>query len=106
MEDEFIRIVKSQLADKSDENRYIVYTKSKEKTRRLAEKIDCEWYHSESGTAEEKTAVFHRWIESEQRVICCTTAFGANVDYPHVRKVFLMEELHTDSIDGGSEATI
>ena len=91
MEDQFVGIVKSQLADEGDESRYIVYTKSKEKARRLAEKMGCEWYHSESGTAEEKTAVFHRWIKGERRVICCTTAFGAGVDYPHVRKVFYYE---------------
>ncbi|EXJ77312.1 hypothetical protein A1O3_10470, partial [Capronia epimyces CBS 606.96] len=55
--------------------------------QKIAERLGCEFYHADSGTAPEKEQVLHRWHRGEHKVIVGTSAFGMGVDYAHVRDV-------------------
>lgn len=70
------------------QDKIIVYCRSRDEVKELADLLQCPSYTSESGTEEEKAAILVRWIATPtQPVIIATSALGIGFDYPHVRWV-------------------
>lgn len=69
--------------------RAMVFVRSCGDAERVAELLDCPFYHSEVGSTQEKEARLSGWTngDSGSPFLACTTAAGAGVDYPHVRWV-------------------
>ena len=74
--------------------RVMVFLRSCDDTESAAEHLDCEFYHRDIRTVEEKKSRLARWIsgESGSPFLACTTAAGAGVDYPHVRWVIHIDD--------------
>jgi superfamily II DNA helicase RecQ len=74
--------------------RVMVFLRSCDDAESAAEHLDCEFYHRDIGTVEEKKSRLARWISGESRspFLACTTAAGAGVDYPHVRWVIHIDD--------------
>jgi len=68
--------------------RAIVYCRTKEEVRRVAEELSCSMYYADSGTEEEKAEVLSGWMRGNSRIIAATTAFTEGIDYRYVRVVF------------------
>jgi superfamily II DNA helicase RecQ len=85
-----------------DRARVIVYVNRKEEARAMAARLGCEYYYSDSGTAEDKEQVVARWRNGEHRVIIATSAFGTGVDYAHVRCV-IHQGLPRDAVNFAQE---
>lgn len=69
----------------------IVYTRSRKRTRELAEflnknGISADYYHA-GLSAEEKNEKQNRWKQGETRIMVATNAFGMGIDKPDVRIV-------------------
>lgn len=85
-----------------DQARIIVYVTTRDEAREVAARLECEYYHSNSGPAEEKEQAMARWRDGIHRVIVATSAFGTGVDYAHVRVVIHLD-LPTDAINFAQE---
>ena len=97
------RITRIQQEQADDgEARMIVYVPTKEEARDLAARLQCEYYYSDSGAADEKEQVMARWRDGIHRAIVATSAFGTGVDYAHVR-VVIHQGLPTDAINFAQE---
>jgi superfamily II DNA helicase RecQ len=72
----------------AEEARGIVYCRTKEEVRRVAEELNCFMYHVDSGIEEEKAEVLSGWMRGDSRIMAATTAFIEGVDYRYVRVVF------------------
>lgn len=68
--------------------RAIVYCRTKDVARAVAEALGCPSYCADSGTDEDKADILSSWIEGDHRVIAATSAFVEGIDYPCVRIVF------------------
>lgn len=80
---------------KATEGTAIVYTRSRKRTRQIAdylrqEGVSAEFYHA-GLSPQEKELRQNRWKSGDTRVIVATTAFGMGIDKPDVRLV-----VHTD----------
>lgn len=79
-----------------------MYINSREDARTLASELGCESFYSDSGSMEEKEQVTARWRDGVHRVIVATSAFGAGVDYAHVRVVIHLD-MPRDAINFSQE---
>jgi superfamily II DNA helicase RecQ len=70
------------------EDRAIVYCRTKRQVEEVGAGLGCPVYYSDSGTEEEKGDVLRGWIEGKTQILVATSAFGAGIDYGHVRMVF------------------
>jgi superfamily II DNA helicase RecQ len=82
-------IVKRALP-RDDQSRFIIYCRYKGECESLAKLLKCEFYHSSTGSDEEKGSIFERWLDGKYVMICCTQAFGAGLDYSRVDGVFFV----------------
>jgi superfamily II DNA helicase RecQ len=82
----------SGLFDKS-RDKIILYVRTRDEAKELAQLLSCSTYTARSGTATEKEAIVAQWIQSAvQPYIVATTAFAEGFDYPHVRLVINVNE--------------
>src|SRR5262249_15359039 len=72
--------------------RAIIYTRMKEQADEVGAALGCPVYYSDSGTDEEKGEGLEAWLRGEPQILAATSAFGAGIDYPHVRAVFHVGE--------------
>ncbi len=73
----------------------LVYTRSRARTKQLAQLLGkhgvrCEAYHA-GLTTKVRHQVQTRWLEGVTPTVICTTAFGMGIDKPDVRAVFHYE---------------
>ena len=83
---------RSVLFDKS-RDKIILYVRTRDEAKDLADLLDCSAYTARSGSAAEKDAIIAGWIQSAaQPYIVATTAFAEGFDYPYVRFVINVNE--------------
>lgn len=77
----------------ADDDRALIFTRSKETAEQLAGLLHCDCYHSSSMADEtRRRAILQRWRSGQHRVLVGTTSLGTGLDYPCVRLV-----LHVDA---------
>jgi superfamily II DNA helicase RecQ len=68
----------------------IIYAKSIEQTKRLAQVLGCQSYFREVGTEEKKREILQSLVRGRQQVFVATNALGLGIDAPHIRVVIHM----------------
>jgi superfamily II DNA helicase RecQ len=82
----------SGLFDKS-RDKIILYARTRDEAKDLAQLLDCGTYTARSGTVTEKEAIVTGWLHTAaQPYIVATTAFAEGFDYSHVRLVINVNE--------------
>jgi superfamily II DNA helicase RecQ len=82
----------SVLFDKT-RDKIILYVRTRDEARDLAELLGCSTYTARSGTATEKEAIVTGWLHTAaQPYIVATTAFAEGFDYPYIRLVINVNE--------------
>jgi superfamily II DNA helicase RecQ len=82
----------SVLFDKT-RDKIILYVRTRDEARDLADLLSCSTYTARSRTLTEKEAIVTGWLQSAVRpYIVVTTAFAEGFDYPHVRLVINVNE--------------
>jgi superfamily II DNA or RNA helicase len=68
--------------------RTIIYCQQRLLADKLAEKLDCASYHSQSGDGDRdvRNSIVQQWIETSGPIVA-TSALGAGIDIPDVRQV-------------------
>lgn len=74
-------------------DKIILYVRTRDEARELAELLSCPVYTAKAGTAEEKEELLRTWLATpEQPYIVATSALSAGFDYAHVRLVMHINE--------------
>lgn len=92
------KALRSQLFRDEEAARAIVYCRTRQGARAVAEALGCSSYCADSGTEEEKAEILAGWVRGDARVMAATSAFVEGIDYPCVRMVF-----HIDTPDTAVE---
>jgi superfamily II DNA or RNA helicase len=87
MHDFAIPGLRSSIAALDAGERGIIYCMRKDVSEELAAELEGPFYHSESGTPDEKAQVLERWRAGAPPFLVATSAFGMGVDHPAVRWV-------------------
>ena len=75
--------------------RSICYVRQRTMGSWLAKQLDCDFYHAQL-PASERASILTAWNEGQRSpVLVATSALGAGVDYPSVRRI-----IHADAPDG------
>lgn len=69
------------------EGKVIVYCRTVDQTKELAEVLRCRAYYREVGTEKEKGELLTELTEGQERVFTATNALGLGVDAPNIRAV-------------------
>ena len=69
-------------------SRVIVYVATRHEADDYADALQGLRFYSDSGNESDKVAELRQWFQGASKVMVATSAFGAGVDYPHVRAVF------------------
>jgi len=80
------QIYKTEVKDMAPEDRTLIYVPYINEGNKLAKLLECEIYKSELTDAL-KDSIYYSWINGEQKVMICTSAFSAGNDYPSVHLV-------------------
>ena len=92
MKDEIVDIVTRKTEGIQDNDKGMIYCRSKKASEQLAEKLRCQFYHS--GMAEkQRQEMLKRWSkgQSDNRWITATTGLGTGVDIEEIVAVMHME---------------
>ena len=74
-------------------DKIILYVRTRDEARELAELLSCPVYTAKAGTVEEKEELLRTWLATpEQPYIVATLALSAGFDYTHVRLVMHINE--------------
>ena len=74
-------------------DKIILYVRTREEGRGLAELLNCPLYTADAGTAEEKEELLESWLNDiDQPYIVATSALSAGFDYRHIRLVMHINE--------------
>jgi Helicase conserved C-terminal domain len=84
IEDEVCLTVESTEMRLNQDERMVVFCKSRKQCEILAERMECDAYHAGISQQEEK---FERWKKGERRTIVATGALGTGVDVSGIRRV-------------------
>ena len=68
----------------------IIYAKSVEQTKRLAQVLGCQAYFREVGSEEKKREILQSLVRGRQQVFVTTNALGLGIDAPNIRVVIHM----------------
>jgi len=83
---------RSRLFDKK-RDKVVLYIRTRDEARELADLLECDSYIARSGTAAEKDEIVAKWIASTGKLyLVATSAFVEGFDYPHVRLVINVNE--------------
>lgn len=83
-----IALVNKEMLLFSEEDRALVFVAFKEDGKEIAAQLGCDFYHGGKEVLDSnRQAMYEKWIEGRQKVMVCTSAFGAGNDYSHVRLV-------------------
>jgi superfamily II DNA helicase RecQ len=70
------------------DDRILVFVPYLDEGKKLAKALGCHFYSGDNGTSDDNRKMMHQaWIDGDDTVMMCMSAFGAGNDYPHVRVV-------------------
>ena len=90
-EEEVIReLVGRKRRENPSPGQVIIYAKSIEQTKRLAQVLGCQAYFRKVRTEEKKREILQSLVRGRQQVFVATNALGLGIDAPYIRVVIHM----------------